>query len=68
MLLLFCCTSRSSELGALVQRGFEILPLDLNNKNLEIKFYEVREGESTTALPDTEHTYPCGIRYSGHYE
>lgn len=53
--------------GALVQRGFEILPLDLSNKNLEIKFYEVREGESSTP-PDTVHTCLCGIRYSGHYE
>lgn len=50
-----------------MQRGFEILPLDLTNKNLEITFYEVREGESTN-LSDTEQKeYPCGIRYPGHY-
>lgn len=34
----------------MVQRGFEILPLDLNSKNLEIKFYEVSEGESIHIL------------------
>lgn len=33
-----------------MQGGFEILPLDLNYKNLEIKFHEVREGESIHIL------------------